>query len=177
MSQKQVIEPEEERAEVFSDDHWLDSLYENSKSENTRACAKTSLRVFEYFCQSQNTTKDAMIAKYQRWINQTKPDVRSICLSLSKLVSFMGKPHPEIMISEKATFKAKTPKTIKVYLGFLKSYLRICHDIRLTTDDMKDYVKIPKQEREPRQPVSLKELKLLFGKCDPVRRNNIKELN
>jgi len=133
---KRPVNQEQIESEEFSDDDWLDSLYENSKSENTVACTKTSIKVFEHFCISQNSTKENMIKKYQSWINQTKPDIRSICLSLSKLVSFMSKPHLEIMISERATFKAKTPKTIKVYLGFLKSYLRICHDIRLTSDDL-----------------------------------------
>jgi hypothetical protein len=164
------MKQEQVESEQFSDEEWLERLFANSNSENTVACARTSIKVFEHFCASQNSTKDEMIKKYQDWINQTKPDVRSICVNLSKFVSFMGKDHKEIRISENATFKGKSPKTVKIYLGFLKSYLRICHDVRLTIDDMKDYIQVPKHRKEPRKPISLKELKLSFGKCDPVRR-------
>lgn len=164
------MKQEQVKSEQFSDEEWLERFFANSNSENTVACARTSIKVFEHFCVSQNSTKDEMIKKYQDWINQTKPDVRSICVNLSKFVSFMGKDHKEIRISENATFKGKSSKTVKIYLGFLKSYLRICHDIRLTIDDMKDYIQVPKHRKEPRKPISLRELKLLFGKCDPIRR-------
>ena len=68
------------------------------------------------------------------------------------------------------TFKAKKPKTIKLYFGFIKAYLRKVHDVRLSTDDIKDYVQMPKDVKEQRKPISLNTLKLLFGKCDPERR-------
>jgi len=166
--EQEPFEQEEIESEQLSDEEWLEGIRDISNSSHT--CAKTSIKSFEHFCISQGSTKEEMIKKYQNWINQTKPDVRSICISLGKLVSFMGKDHEEIHISENATFKKKTPKTIRVYLGFLKTYLRICHDVRLTSDDFKDYVKFPKHSKEPRRPISLKILKLLFGKCDPTRR-------
>jgi len=158
------------KQEQFSDQEWLDRMYRKSESENTRVCAKTSLSVFECFCKTQGISKYVMIERYQRWFNQDKPDVRSICMSLDKLVNFMGKDHDEIMISENTSFKGKTPKTISIYLGFLKSYLRICHGIRLTNEDIQDYVQTPRHRKEPRKAVSLETLKTLFGKCDPTRR-------
>jgi len=164
----------EMKSERFSEEDWLDRMYRKSESNGTRNCAKTSLMIFDYFCQNQvglnSRSTSQMIERYQNWINQDKPDIRSICMSLDKLVSFMGKDHDEIMINLNATFKAKQPKTIKLYFGFVKSYLRICHGIKLTTEDIQDYVQFPKQRKELRRPISLETLKLLFGKCDPERR-------
>lgn len=161
-------------SERFSEEDWLDRMFRKSESKGTRSCAKTSLVVFDYFCQRQvglnGKSMPQMIEKYQNWINQDKPDIRSICMSLDKFVSFMGKDHDDILVNTNATFKAKQPKTIKLYFGFIKSYLRICHGIKLSTEDIQDYVQFPKQRKEPRRPISIDILKLLFGICDRERR-------
>jgi len=167
------------KIESYSDEEWL----ERFTPIRTIACAKTSLSVFDQFCQYKNglngKSKNLIIEQYQEWYNLDKPDIRSICLSLDKLIKFMTKDHEDIVIStnknshgefHKTTFKAKTPKTIKLYFGFIKSYLRICHGVRLTTEDISDFVKFPKEKKEARRPISIETLKLLFGKCDPERR-------
>ena len=160
--------------EQFYDEDWLDRMYRKSKSRGTMLCAKTSLSIFDQFCHYHTglngDSRNTVISKYKTWMNQDKPDVRSICMSLDKFVSFMEKDHDEIQVNRNATFKAKEPKTIKLYFSFIKSYLRICHGIRLTTEDIQDYIQFPKHRKEPRRPISIKTLKLLFGKCDPKRR-------
>lgn len=164
------------KTETISDEYWL----ERFEKIRTRVSAKTALNIFEQFCEKQTglngKSKDKIITRYQEWINQDKPDIRSICMSLDKFVNFMSKDHDDIIISmnnqfnSTKTFKAKKPKTIKLYFGFIKSYLRKVHDVRLTTDDIKDYVQFPKDMKEARRPISIETLKLLFGKCDPERR-------
>ncbi|WP_420545347.1 tyrosine-type recombinase/integrase [Nitrosopumilus sp.] len=156
--------------EGFSDEEWLDRLYRKSESENTRMLAGVSLTAFERFCKDQGTTKEELINRFQEWMNQPKPDVRSVCMVLDKFINFLTKDHPEIKIKETGFYKAKSPSTIKNYFIFMKSYLRICHGIRITTDDIHDYIQFPKARKEPRKPLTLKTLKLLFGKCSPERR-------
>ena len=162
---------------VISDEDWIKKYYRKSHSEGTVHLARTSLNIFDQFCQNEiglnGTSRDTIIENYQELFNQTKPDIRSICLSLDKFVGFMGEDHEDILVygnRNNVIFKAKTSKTIKIYFGFIKNYLRICHGIRLTTDDIKDYVQFPKHPKEPRRPISIDTLKLLFGKCDPERR-------
>ena len=95
-------------------------------------------------------------------------------MSLDKFVRFMTKDHDDIIVFRnrihERTFEKKTTKTIKLYFGFVKSYLRIAHGIKITTEDAKDYVRFPKIVKERRQPITPPTLKLLFGKCDPERR-------
>jgi integrase len=50
------------------------------------------------------------------------------------------------------------------------SYLRICHGIKITVDDVKDYISFPKARKDPRQPISIETLKKLFNNADPQRR-------
>ncbi|MDH3656568.1 MAG: hypothetical protein OEM77_00320 [Nitrosopumilus sp.] len=40
--------------ETFDDQDWFDQLYDTSESTRTVDCAKTSLRLFDHFCASQN---------------------------------------------------------------------------------------------------------------------------
>jgi integrase len=126
------------------------------------------LRTFDLFCKNQGLQRDEMIEKYSTWFNQDKPDLRSILLSLDKFVQFMNIPHDDIFIG-KVTFKKKSPKTIHLYFGFIKSYLRKCHDIKLTTEDIQDFVQFPKPRKEPRRPISLDQLKKIMTHASPKR--------
>jgi len=161
---------------IISDEEWAKKYYRKSNSEGTVHIARTSLNIFDQFCQTEiglnGKSRDTMIESYQKLFNQDKPDIRSICMSLDKFVGFMGEDHDDIVINGRCntTFKAKKSKTIKIYFGFIKNYLRICHGIRITNEDIHDYVQFPKHRKEPRRPISLDTLKLLFGKCDPERR-------
>jgi len=53
-----------QEVETYSDEEWFESY----KKERTQACARTSLRVFDFFCQKQTSkSKDFMISKYKNW--------------------------------------------------------------------------------------------------------------
>ena len=155
------------------DNTWLSQKFRSSESKSTLQNAKSSLSMFDYFCNSQKLTRLEMIEKYQALFNQDKPDVRSICLSLDSFVSFLDKDHREIILNPDfapTPFKRKTSRTIKSYFGFIKSYLRFCHGIRLTNDDVKDYIKFPKTRKDQREPISLDTLKKIFSYASPEKR-------
>lgn len=159
--------------QTFTDQDWLNRIYRKSDSQRSVNAAKTSLTMFDFFSCHQNFTRKQVIEKYQELFNQDKPDVRSICLSLDKFVQFLDQDHDEIIMnpdSAPTLFKSKSAKTIKVYFGFVKSYLRICHGIKLTTEDIKDYVNFPKNRKEPRRPISIDTLKIIFNNASPERR-------
>ena len=120
--------------EKLSDEYWLDKLFRKSESIRTLNVARTSLSTFDFFYQNEvglnGKSKEVMIQKYHDWMNQDKPDVRSVCMSLVKFVNFMTKDHDDVYVYTYSTFKAKASKTIKLYFRFVKSYLRICHGIK-----------------------------------------------
>lgn len=160
-------------SQTFTEEDWLDRLYRKSESQSTRNSGQTTLNMFELFCNYNNTSKTQMIKKYQELFNQTKPDIRSICLSIDKFINFLDKDHDDIILNSEyapTPFKRKSPGTIKVYFVFLKSYLRICHGVRITSDDVKDYVTFPKKRKEQRKPISIETLKIIFNNASPERR-------
>ncbi len=165
--------------EQFSEQDWLNDLYSSSESERTIVVAKISLKTFDQFCNSQKLTRMEMIEKYQNWFKPDRvdgerpdPDIQSICISLGKFVQFMNQDHEDIIIYEKNSiiFKRKSPKTIKLYFSFIKSYLRKCHKIKLNTEDISDYIKFPKTLKDPRRPITLEQLKHIMTHASPERR-------
>ena len=176
-------------SERITDEEWLENTYIKSESTRTKRVAQTSLNVFDLYCQNQGLKQDkdemygyipAMIEKYQKWYRPSKdehgdkpePDIRSICVSLSKFVQFMNKDQ-DIVFTQRVTqgnFKKKSPKTIKLYFSFIKSYLRQCHSIKLSTEDIKDFVQFPKTRKDPRQPLSIEQLKLIMNNAGARRK-------
>jgi integrase len=165
--------------EQFSEQDWLNDLYSSSESQRTIVIAKISLKTFDQFCNSQKLTRMEMIEKYQKWFKPDRidgerpdPDIQSICISLGKFVQFMNQEHEDIIIYPKNSiiFKRKSPKTIKLYFSFIKSYLRKCHKIKLNTEDISDYIKFPKTLKDPRKPITLEQLKHIMTHASPERR-------
>ena len=163
-----------EEIQIFTKKDWLDRMYRKSESESTRDSAETALNVFGSFCIYLNKTETELINEYQL-LSKTN-EIRKLCLSLDRLVQFMNTDHPEIKLVDalhpyrKVGLKRKSPRTIRTYFGFIKSYLRICHGIKISIEDIKDYVQFPKIRKEPRRPVTLKTLKLILNTTSPLRR-------
>lgn len=158
----------------FSDEDWINKMYAKSRSERTRTVAKTSLKTFDLFCNHQGLSRDEVIKQYSRWFNPeyeegkiAKPDIRSICLSLDKFVRFMEE---DVKLENEKISKKKSFKTLNLYFGFVKSYLRICHGIKLSGDDIRDYVTFPKQRKVQRIPITLKQLKAIMNNANSRQR-------
>jgi len=153
----------------YSDQQWLDRVYQKSNAWSTQHQSGIALRIFDYFCKYElKKSRDEVIKQYQQWFEQQ--DIESICMSLDGFVNFMTKDHPEIKVLTGSTFKKKSPKTIKNYFGFIKSYLRFCFRVKLSVDDVKDSIQFPTQLKESREPISLDTLKKLFDRASPKRR-------
>ena len=185
---EKLLKKTPEPIENIKDEVWLDKLERKSKSVRTRVVAKTSLKTFDFFCQSQGVERHSdpkvkygyipkMVEQYLTWYNPkpdpnflVRPDIRSICNSLDSFVGFMGEDHDDIHQSENATFKKKSSKTTEMYFGFIKTYLRQVHDVKVSTEDVNDYVTFPRKAKDPRRAVSLKQLKQILNTANPKRR-------
>lgn len=157
--------------EVINDSDWLERQFRKSESNRTKHVASVSIKMFELFCKDQGVTKQEMIEEYQNLFKQS--DIRSICLSLDNFIQFLNEDRSDITLNAEnapIVFKKKNPKTIKTYFGFVKSYLRVCHGIKISIDDVKDYVIFPKQRKEPRKAISIETLKQIFNSASPQRR-------
>jgi len=155
----------------YSDSDWVERMYKKSNSWNTKNQAGISLRIFDSFCKKElGVSKEGTVKQYQKWYDQNKSDIQSICISLDRFVQFMSQTHEDIIVGNGSHFKAKAPKTVKNYFGFIKNYLRIVHGIRITNEDVNEFIQFPTHLKEPREPISLKTLKILFDNASPKRR-------
>jgi len=158
--------------EELTKEDWLNRVYRKSNSTRSQRVAKSSLKVFELFCKNDGGDEEDMIKRYQELAKLG--DIRSICLSLDRFVQFLDQDHPEIIFETlpgtEVSFKKKNPKTIKNYFSFIKSYLRVCHAVEISSEKIKDYVQFPKLRREPRQAISIENLKKICLAASPERR-------
>ena len=163
-----------EEIQIYSKNDWLDKMFRKSESEGTKLMAQTALNVFEDFCNYQKKTESQLIRELQ--MLSKAGEIRKLCLFLDRFVQFMNQDHPDITRLDPfrkknlISFKRKGPKTIKSYFGFIKSYLRLCHDVKITSEDVKDYITFPKIRKEPRKAVTIEILKRIFHEASPQRR-------
>jgi len=157
--------------QVFEKEDWLERVFRKSESARSKDVAKTALNMFDYYCKHEGTTIEDKVKQYQDLAKQG--DIRSICLDLDRFVQFLNQDQPDIILNSvqsPTTFKKKSGKTIRNYFGFIKSYLRLCHAIKLTNEDIQDYVTFPKQRKDQRRPISIEVLKRIFNHASPTRR-------
>ena len=178
----QILNNSTVKHESYTEEDWLSDLFKSGESNGVVRVAKIALKSFDIFCQSQGISKEEKIKEYSNLLKPSKddngeylePDSRSVCLSLNKYVNFLNENHDEIVTStthgHDRTFKGKAPKTIRLYFSFVKSYLRKCHGVRLSIEDIKDYVTFPKKRKVTRHPLSLEQLKQIMINASPKRR-------
>jgi integrase len=168
--------------ESYTEEDWYVDLFKSAESVGVVRVAKIALKSFDHFCQSQEVSRQEKTDNYIKLLKPSKddngdyqePDSRSVCISLNKYVTFLSENHDEIVTSTTnnsiRTFKAKSPKTIRLYFSFVKSYLKKCHGVRVSIEDIKDYVVFPKKRKVARQPLSLEQLKQIMINASPKRR-------
>ena len=115
-----------------------------------------------------NEARSQILEKYQQWFEAG--DIQSICTSLQNFVRFCSQDHPEIIHVKKQSWKAKKSRSIKGYFGYVKSFLRNCHGVRITSEDVKDFIKFPKDGKQLPEPLELEHIKLILAHADPRRR-------
>ena len=112
--------------------------------------------------------REQVIQQYQSWFESG--DVQSICTSIQSWIRFCSQDHPEVNQHRHMTWKAKKSISIKSYWATIKDFLRICHGVRITSDDVKDYLKFPKDTKQHPEPLELEHIKLILAHADPKRR-------
>lgn len=102
-----------------------------------------------------------------RNITDTEIQINKTLVICQKFINWLGVPHPELLlirVDGQAPRKclAKDPDTIKVYISQIRLYLRKVGGIRLTSEDLSDFVSFPapveKEEAVPLLPSEFKKI-------------------
>ena len=145
-------------------------MVNSSGEEYQRIDKEWADAIKERYAPIYSKARKEVITQYSDWFSADKPDIQSICTSLNKFVTFCGEDHPEVMASRRATWKAKKSSSIRGYFSALKEFLRKCHGIRITSEDVKDFIDFSKEVKESRAPIELATIKQVLSFADPRRR-------
>ena len=157
----------------YSLPEYLDRVYDKSGSERSRTTARIAIKHFETYCKHENLSVNQVIEQFRTWIKENHFD--NVCFFLDKWVSFMSKDHNDIEIisffgQEFSTLKKHSPRTIRSYFVFIKSWLRMCHKIRLIQEDIADYIQFPQIIKERRIALEFETIKMILENSSKKRR-------
>jgi integrase len=149
---------------LTTDESWLDDIQSKSNSIRSRRTAKAMLVSLNHYCKFLDVSKDDFIKELQ------SIPIEDAARKINDFVQFLNNNHDDIFVTDNKTFKKKAPKTIRIYISFLKSYLRKCHSIRITSEDFKDYVTFPRILKERRKAISISQLRKIIKNADHERK-------
>src|SRR2546428_1191568 len=128
---------------------WLNQWYQRSKSHNSRNGAKTSLHWFETFLHTAyNSKTEREIIEELKVLSYDHTRSTQLYLFVNAFVQYLNT-------------KGLSPRAIRIYTMFVKSYLRY-HGIKIYTDDIKEFVNFPKIIKERRQPLTIESIRKLL---------------
>ncbi|MDH3779779.1 MAG: site-specific integrase [Nitrosopumilus sp.] len=118
---------------LFSREDYFDKVFPKSGSYHSLNSSKNAIRCLDRFCTEQ----------YSKDTNDVLSEIRE---------AMMGNPNnviPMIFLEKFSSFlqnEEKSTSCIKGYVNFAKKYLRQCGGIRISVEDMQDYIAIPVDE-------------------------------
>lgn len=134
---------------TLSREEWLARIFRKSKAERSFRSARAALKAFDNFC----------LGKFGK-------DAQSIITDLK------GNPGDQlyIFLNNFAGFMDdKSPKTIRTYFGWIRSYLR-SQGIKTDLDDLKDFVSFPTQIVERRKALTKETIRKLLDNSKEQRK-------
>ena len=146
---------------LFSREDYFDKVFRRSGSYHSLNIARSSIAGLDAFCLAQYEKKTDDVLSDIREIMMNNPNDVTCMIFLDKFSSFLQK-------------EKKSVSTIKAYVNFAKKYLRQCGGIRISSEDMQDYVTIPVDEEgdENLEPVTPEELRLILDNIPNQRRKS-----
>jgi len=134
---------------TLSRDEWLERIFRKSKSQRSFRSARAALKTFDTFG----------IEKYGKDVQSIVTDLRKnpgdqLYIFLNNFVGFMDN---------------KSPKTIRTYFGWVRSYLR-SQGIKTDLDDVKDFVSFPTQIIERRKALTREIIRKLLDNSKEQRK-------
>lgn len=126
-----------------------DQFYEfqNQRSVNNKEGAVKSLKWFDKYLTSLGETEESFMPKLLEIKGKDE-----FILFLNGFVQFMG--------------KSLHPHSVQTYLSFTKSYFRK-QGFKIYNEDVKQFIDMPRFTKETREPLSIKDLKLLVKNATP----------
>jgi integrase len=141
-------------------------------SEKNRRLHMAALRRFS---QAKHEKPIEQMADYLKQEN----NIRKTCKFFEQFIEYLENETGTVIIEGKRKhsfkLKPKSAKSIPNYIGTARSYLRLCHGVRVNDEDFKDFVTMPsdsRQDSEEAEPFKKDELKMIVESCQDQRRKS-----
>ena len=150
--------------ETITEQKFFDLVYKKGESKDAMGVAKSAVSNFKMFCKDMFNEEAADV------LTQLKAEESDgkIFNLLNDFIDWMGQEHPNILwkrsVSQKkgTPLKAKSTKTIKDYMSYVRKYMKKCYSLKVDNDDFRDYVVYPIDDSGEAEPLSRKELRLIY---------------
>lgn len=159
--------------EFLTEDEFINKARKKTNSVDSEKNRRLHMAALKRFSQNTHNKSIEEMASYLKSEN----NARKTCTFLNQFIDYLGKETGIVVIGGKRKhnfkLKPKSPKSIPNYVGTARSYLKLCHGIRINDDDVSDYVDMPSDsitDSEEPEPFTKAELKLVVESCQDQRR-------
>ena len=131
---------------MISREEFLDNIYRQSRSYDSQRIARLTLKYWDEYCRSKDPNfTPADVMNYLKQI-QSQPE---FYLFMDGFVQYLNR-------------KEFAFRTIKINFTYLKSWLR-ANGIRIYNEDVKQFIKFPKQIKEMRKPLTHEMISIILA--------------
>ena len=137
------------------------------QNHRTGLATQSPISNFKLFTKDVFKIETASLLDELRNISDTETQINKCLVICQKFINWLAIPHPGIFLNRidgktPRPCLAKDPDVIKVYLSQIRLYMRKVGGIRLTSEDLSDFVSYPepieKDEVEPLLPTDFKKI-------------------
>ena len=139
---------------LFSREEYFDKIFRKSGSFGSLKVADAAIKLLDRYCQEiYGKHTDVVLAEIRELLKNNPNDATPMLL-LDKYANYAQKI-------------GKRPSSIQSYTNQCKKYFRQCGGIRISSDDMKDYVTMPvsQEEEEDAEPLTHDEIRQILENC------------
>ena len=133
---------------LFSRDDFYRKALIKSGSYNSEKNAICAVKKLDAFCADCFGEDADIILKGIKQTTREDPDTTAPMVFLDKFSSYLQ--------------QTLMPQTIKGYALQIKKYMRLVHGIRISSEDMDDYVTLPMIEEEEKEPLTHEEIRKIL---------------
>lgn len=161
--------------EFLTEDEFYVKAKKKSNSVDSEKNRRLHMAALKRFSQAKHEKPIEQMADYLKQEN----NIRKTCKFFEQFIEYLENETGTVIIEGKRKhafkLKPKSAKSIPNYVGTARSYLKLCHGVRVNDDDFKDYVTMPndsRQDSEEAEPFKKDELKLIVESCQDQRRKS-----
>ncbi len=163
--------------ELLNREEFFEKIYAKSNSNDSRNATQSAIINLDFYCEDVYKKSSDMILKDLKKDLDGTNNPGKVLRFLDKFNIWLREDHPQIVLTNKRNqarrpLEAKNPTSIKNYFSRVRKFMKLCYGIRITDDDVRDYITFPVSESddEDAEPFESNELRNVIDHAKPKRK-------